>query len=90
METGWQAIDQIVQRFSPQLFFDFLQGYKSVVLLMVLGYGLHFLPVKLETEMQNRVIRFPLAAKAALVVAVILIVVQIKSAGIQPFIYFQF
>jgi alginate O-acetyltransferase complex protein AlgI len=90
MATGWQVIDQIIHRFSPELLFDFLTGYKGVVLLMALGYTLHFLPDNFETKMQDQVIRFPLLAKAALVVAIILIVVQIKSAGIQPFIYFQF
>ena len=90
METGWQMIGQITQNFNAQLIFDFLVGYKGVVLLMVIGYTLHLLPGKIEMKVQDQVIRTPLIAKAALVTLVILIIVQVKSAGIQPFIYFQF
>jgi alginate O-acetyltransferase complex protein AlgI len=90
MEAAWQMISQIIQNFKPEVFFDFLIGYKGVVLLMILGYTLHFLPHKLEMKVQDQVTMAPLFAKAALVTLVILIVVQVKSAGIQPFIYFQF
>ena len=90
MEISWQMINQITYHFTPELFFDFLVGYKGVVLLMIVGYTLHALPQKIELKVQDQVTRASLPAKAALVTLVILIVVQIKSAGIQPFIYFQF
>jgi D-alanyl-lipoteichoic acid acyltransferase DltB (MBOAT superfamily) len=90
MDTGWLMISQISQNFKPQLLFDFLVGYKAVVFLMVIGYVLHLLPKKMESIIQEQVVRTPLIAKAALVTLIILIIVQIKSAGVQPFIYFQF
>src|SRR5258708_6697977 len=90
METSWQMISQIIQNFKAQLFFDFLVGYKEIILLMVIGYTLHLLPGKIELKVQDMVIKTPLIAKAALITLVILIIVQVKSAGIQPFIYFQF
>jgi D-alanyl-lipoteichoic acid acyltransferase DltB (MBOAT superfamily) len=90
IEISWQMLGQIFQNFKPELFFDFLTGYKAVVLLMVIGYTLHLLPQKMELIAQHRITKAPLLAKAALVTMVILIVVQVKSAGIQPFIYFQF
>jgi D-alanyl-lipoteichoic acid acyltransferase DltB (MBOAT superfamily) len=90
MEISWQIINQIVQNFKPELFFDFLAGYEGVVLLMITGYLLHAIPQKFELKVQEQITKSPLIAKAALVTLVILIVVQVKSAGIQPFIYFQF
>ena len=90
MEASGQMINQIIQNFRPELFFDFLMGYKGVIGLMIMGYTLHLLPKKIEWEVQDQVTKAPLLAKAAFLTMIILIVVQVKSAGIQPFIYFQF
>src|SRR5258706_158003 len=90
MEAAWQMITQITQNFKGELFPDFLIGYRGVVLLMGLGYALHGLPRKFESNIEDVVTQTPLLAKAILVTVVILMVIQIKSAGIQPFIYFQF
>jgi hypothetical protein len=57
---------------------------------MIIGFILHFLPASTEKRAEVWVIKMPLAGKAALVVSIIILVVQTKSAGIQPFIYFQF
>jgi alginate O-acetyltransferase complex protein AlgI len=90
MEVGWQVLNQITQNFNSQIFFDFILGYKGVVILMIIGYVLHFFPKQFELSVQNQVIKFPLVLKATLLTTIVLIVVQTKSAGIQPFIYFQF
>jgi alginate O-acetyltransferase complex protein AlgI len=90
MQIAGDIISQIIHQFSPQIFFDFIVGYKEVVLLMLLGYLLHFLPRHIESLSENWVTQSPLAVKALLIVCVIVIVIQTKSAGIQPFIYFQF
>jgi D-alanyl-lipoteichoic acid acyltransferase DltB (MBOAT superfamily) len=90
MEISGQVIDQIVHNFKPHLLFEFLAGYRYVVLLMVLGFVLHFLPKQMELRVQEKVAQIPVVAQATLVTLVILLVVQTKSAGIQPFIYFQF
>ena len=57
---------------------------------MGLGYLLHFLPDRWETALTRLVVRLPLLGKALLLVIVIYVVAQMKSAEIQPFIYFQF
>ncbi len=90
MEIAGQMISQITTHFNGQIFFDFISGYKGVVFLMVLGYILHFIPATTEKRAEDWVTQIPLAGKAALVVSIIILVVQTKSAGIQPFIYFQF
>ncbi|HEV8515606.1 MAG TPA: MBOAT family O-acyltransferase [Cyclobacteriaceae bacterium] len=90
MEVSWEIISQITQNFKAEVFFDFLMGYKGVVLLMIIGYILHAIPQKVELKVQEQITKAPVPAKAALITLVILIIVQVKSAGIQPFIYFQF
>ncbi|MBS1508201.1 MAG: MBOAT family protein [Bacteroidetes bacterium] len=90
MEISGQVIDQIVNNFKPHLLVEFLAGYRYVVFLMVLGFILHFIPKRTELYFQERVSQIPVVAQAVLVTMVILLVVQTKSAGIQPFIYFQF
>jgi alginate O-acetyltransferase complex protein AlgI len=90
MEVSWEIIDQITQNFRPEVFFDFLTGYKGVVLLMITGYILHAIPRKFELEIQDQITKASVPIKAALITIVILIIVQVKTAGIQPFIYFQF
>ena len=90
METAGQMIWQIAAHFSPQVFGDFIAGYSTVLWLMALGYVLHFLPHSLELKAEQFVTAMPMAGKVALTVTVIVLVIETKSAGIQPFIYFQF
>jgi hypothetical protein len=57
---------------------------------MVTGYALHFLPASAEKWGEQKVTELPLAGKIILMTGMIWLVIQTKSAGIQPFIYFQF
>lgn len=90
MATASSMILQIVSHFSPQVFIQFIEGYKTSLALMALGFGLHFLPRQVEDFFQQKIVASPLVIKAAILLFVIVIVTQVKSAGIQPFIYFQF
>ena len=57
---------------------------------MGVGFALHFVPAGVIEDLQQRLTDTPLIVQAACIVAVIVIVIQTKSAGVQPFIYFQF
>jgi hypothetical protein len=59
-------------------------------MVMLLGFILHFLPTASEQRAQAWVIKAPFAIKVAVMLAVVIVVIQIKSSEIQPFIYFQF
>ncbi|MBM3176497.1 MAG: MBOAT family protein [Bacteroidetes bacterium] len=88
--TAFQMIGQIFGSFSWSVLPEFIEGYRWVLLLMLFGYVLHFLPEPFERRAESLVISMPLAGKLVLMVAAIILVIQTKSAGIQPFIYFQF
>ena len=89
-EGSMDMIRQITFNFQPQLFVQLIEGYWRVFALMLLGFLLHFAPVKWETAFANSVIRLPLVGKVVLMVALVYLVIQVKSSEIQPFIYFQF
>jgi len=90
MEVARQMIIQILFHFSPQVLVEFIRGYWTELVLILLGYVLHFLPRSFDRAAEQWTIRLPLVGKALLLLAVIFISIQTKSADIQPFIYFQF
>lgn len=90
MTKAWELINQIISNFHPEVFTQFISGYKTVFLLMVIGYVTHFVPKRMGEKLQNVVTASPAVVQAALLALAIFIVVQFKSAGVQPFIYFQF
>lgn len=90
MKAVGEMLTQIFTSFHPEVFPQFVTGYKGVFTLMVLGYILHFMPKRAENVLQGVVTRSPLLIQAVMLVVMIFIVVQFRSAGVQPFIYFQF
>lgn len=88
--SAWTVIRQIFSGFHISLFPQWLEGYSSVALVMLIGYVTHFLPDRVENTCSDWLVRSPLAVKAILLAGVIFIVMQVKSSEILPFIYFQF
>ena len=91
--TFGDALDmmkQIGTNFHPELFISLIQGYPLVFLLIGIGFFLHFAPKSWEKWFQRTITASPLLVKALVITAVIILIMQIKSADIQPFIYFQF
>jgi alginate O-acetyltransferase complex protein AlgI len=83
-------LNQILFNFNLHVLGQFIAGYSAVVFLILLGYTLHFIPDSVTERIEEKVIEMPLIGKAMCLVAVIIVVVQTKSADVQPFIYFQF
>jgi len=90
LQTAGEVLTQIFTNFHPEVFLQFIIGYKAVFILMVVGYVLHFMPKSAGNALQNIVTRSPIIIQALILTAAIFIVIQLKSAGVQPFIYFQF
>lgn len=83
-------MNQIFFFFHGEILLQFINGYPTVLALIVLGFITHFIPRRIEFNTETLVSQSPVIVKAMLLVAVIWLVIQVKSAGIQPFIYFQF
>lgn len=89
-QNAIDMLDQIYQFFHAEVFLQFAEKLPLIFGLLVLGYLFHFLPAKLGVWIQKIITAMPLPVKVLLLVFVIWIVAQFKSADIQPFIYFQF
>ena len=90
MEVVKVMLVQITTSFHGEIIPDFIKGYPYVLMLMALGFFLHFVPSKFEESTQQLVIKSPFVLKIAYLIIIVLVVIQIKSSEIQPFIYFQF
>ena len=90
MATGWDVIRQIFTAFHPEVFSQFVVGYTEVFLLILGGYAIHFMPRVVDTTVRGWVTQSPTLVQALYLTVAIIIVLQLKSADIVPFIYFQF
>ncbi len=90
MDRALEVFRRIFTAFHPEVFGEMIAGYKPVFALIALGYLAHFLPARWEDYWCGVLTRTHFVGKAALLVFVIWIVVQVKSSDIVPFIYFQF
>lgn len=90
MLMAFDMIGQIFSNFSLHLLPQVVTGYRTVFILMALGYAAHYAPDRWMNGFNNLVTQLPLLGKALLLVAAIWLVIQMKGTAIQPFIYFQF
>ncbi|MCC8171714.1 MAG: MBOAT family protein [Parabacteroides sp.] len=89
-QTVKEMLGQITTDFHPEVFPQFVAGYKGVCFLLLAGYLLHFTPGRLTGYVRGGLTRSPLLVQAMILAVVVFVVMQVKSAGVQPFIYFQF
>ena len=83
-------LTQLFTNFHAELLPDVLAGYPWVFALMAFGFVSHFMPDTWQRRLVARLSMTNVVVCALLIVAVIYIVIQVKSSDIQPFIYFQF
>ncbi|MBQ7419671.1 MAG: MBOAT family protein [Prevotella sp.] len=83
-------IQQIGTNFHPELFGEVMSGYRYVMLVMLLGFISHFLPVNWKNGAVKVLTKGGVLIDCLVLVAAIYLVIQVKSSTIQPFIYFQF
>ncbi|MCE1188373.1 MAG: MBOAT family protein [Ignavibacteria bacterium] len=85
-----EVLNQMVTFLKPDVAIQFIGAYPVIIVLMVIGYVLHFLPGKVYQFIESLVIKAPLSVRIVMVTVVIWIVSQFRFADIVPFIYFQF
>lgn len=90
MATVKSVLSQIFTDFKFALIPDVVSGYAVVFGLLLFGYILHFVSKRTENRVKERFAKLPFLAIVLFIVVMIWIVMQAKSAQIQPFIYFQF
>lgn len=83
-------LDMITNEFHAEVVWKFIEGYKTVFALMLIGFIMHFIPRRVSHIIQKGVIELPIVGQALLLDIVFILIVQFRSIGVQPFIYFQF
>ncbi len=90
VQIGMDVLTRIFTDFHPEVFMQFIVGYPGVSILIVTGYLLHFVPKHIDLKMQRLVTDSPMLLQALYLILAIFVVIQVKSSGVVPFIYFQF
>jgi hypothetical protein len=90
MDSVKIMLKQIFENFSPGSYMTVLPAYSSVFLLMVVGYIIHFLPEKVKESYRGLFIRIPLIAQFLVIMLIAVLLFQMRSTEVMPFIYFRF
>jgi alginate O-acetyltransferase complex protein AlgI len=90
MNSAFIMLRQITESFSPGSYLTILPAYSNVFLLIITGYLIHLLPEKIKESYRGLFIRIPLAAKIAVVMVVGILLLQMRTTDVMPFIYFRF
>jgi alginate O-acetyltransferase complex protein AlgI len=83
-------LKQIFENFSPGSYMTVLPAYSSALVLMVVAYTIHLLPERTKEAYRGLFIKFPLAAQLAVVMLVAILLYQMRTTEVMPFIYFRF
>ena len=83
-------LSQIFTSFHPELLPNVLMSYWHVFALILLGYVLHFVPDTWSQGLKHAFVKMPVFLYAVVLIVLIVIIMQVKTSEIQPFIYFQF
>lgn len=89
-EKAIDVYSQIFVFFHSEVFMQFVTAMPQIVILIALGYLMHFAPARLEQKCIELVTASPIIVKALILAIVIWTAAQVRSADLQPFIYFQF
>lgn len=90
MDSAGIMIKQIFENFPPGSYMTVLPAYSSVFLLMFLGYVIHFLPESIKEAYRGLFIRIPLFAQLVIIMMIAIVLYQMRTTEVMPFIYFRF
>ncbi len=81
---------QITGSFSPGSYMTVLPAYSNVFLLIIAGYAIHFLPDRIKESYRGLFISMPVIIQMLIVLLIAVLLYQMRSVGVMPFIYFRF
>ncbi|MBA7572717.1 Peptidoglycan O-acetyltransferase [subsurface metagenome] len=90
MQGTYELLTQVSSNFAWPLVPSMIVSYWKVLIMMAFGLVVHWLPESVKVKYRNWFIDRPLYQKLGIAVVVIFVIYQSVSAGLQPFIYFQF
>ena len=90
MTSAGIMIKQIFLNFSPGSFMTVIPAYSNVFLLILVGYIIHLLPESIKESYRGLFIKIPLIVQLTVVMIVAVMLFQMRSTEVMPFIYFRF
>jgi alginate O-acetyltransferase complex protein AlgI len=83
-------LKQITGSFSPGKYMTVLPAYSNVFILIFAGYVIHFLPEKIKESYRGIFINMPLLLQLTVIMIIAVMLYQMRSLSVMPFIYFRF
>ncbi|MGF1583945.1 MAG: MBOAT family O-acyltransferase [Bacteroidales bacterium] len=90
ISSAFVMMNRIWNEFGIEFVPQILYAYSSVFLLMLFALVVHWLPAGFKEWYRGIYIRTHILVKIVFAVLMVFLFYQFRSAGIQPFIYFQF
>jgi len=90
LETVGVIFDRISYHFGGELFFKIISGYWFVLLVLLLGYIIHWIPESIKIKYRNWFSDLSIPQMVFATILIVFIIYQLVSSEMQPFIYFQF
>jgi alginate O-acetyltransferase complex protein AlgI len=83
-------LEQIFENFSPGSYMTVLPAYGNALLLMLVAYIIHFLPEWIKESYRGLFIKTPVVIQFAIIFFVAIVLYQMRTTEVMPFIYFRF
>ncbi len=90
MQSASDIISQIFTNFKGGYIFEYINAYWQILAVMAGAYIIHWLPERFKNWYRGQFAVIPMWLQIAVTVAVVFVLVQFSTSGLQPFIYFQF
>lgn len=88
--TANEMLYQLMFDFRWGLISDVVGGYYEVLLVILTGFIIHFIPEKIKNYYRNYFANLHVGFQILTSLLVVFLIYQIASTSLQPFIYFQF
>jgi D-alanyl-lipoteichoic acid acyltransferase DltB (MBOAT superfamily) len=90
-EVSWMMVKQVFTNFNIKFAKPFWKARKTWVILVLIGFAMHFVPMRIVDKLPDwYATKVPYILKLLIFIFLVQLVIQFKTADVQPFIYFQF
>lgn len=89
-ELSLLMIKRIFSGFSLEQVNGLCYSYPLIVVVVMAGYIIHFLPGRVSEAVRGVFVRMPVPVVFVVMTGLAMFLIRIQSAGVQPFIYFRF
>jgi D-alanyl-lipoteichoic acid acyltransferase DltB (MBOAT superfamily) len=90
VESAFSMFKNIFEAYHGVVFLQFVKACPMVIVALASGAALIFAPSAIKRFGEKTMASVPMAGKALMLIIVVYLVIQVRSADLQPFIYFQF